>query len=108
MTTSSNFMSLEELTAFTTNLLNEHTAELCDATQDPYAEGEFFGAGQASELAAAIKNCKTDTVHLTVSLGEDMLGGMTLVNQKDSEGSELGTEVYNYSEACKHLDTTAA
>lgn len=103
------FMNLQELTDFAENLLTEHTAELCNDKQDPYAEeGIYFGAGQASELAAAIKASPTDTVHLTISLGEDVLGGMTLVNQLDLEAQPLGTEVWNYSDACKHLDTTVA
>ena len=40
------FMNLQELTDFAENLLTEHTVELCNGKQDPYAdEGIYFGAG---------------------------------------------------------------
>ena len=107
MSKTQTLMALAALTDFTQSLLASHGVELCYDGVDPDVEGTFFKTGEHEALAQAIENSNADkgvdTVHLTVSDDDGVLGGISIVNHLDSDGQPLGAEIDNWSDQCKTL-----
>lgn len=112
------YMNLAQLTRFAASLLASHSVELqYEMNQtlidmfydgvDPELEAQLFKKGDEDTLAQAIKSsdefANNDMVHLTIIDSEGVLGGITVRNEVDCEMRELGTEVFNFSDACKHF-----
>ena len=112
------YMNLAQLTRFAASLLASNSVELeYEVNQsiidlffdgvNPKLKPQVFKKGDEAALAQAIKSsdeiAHNDTVHLTIADSEGVLGGITVRNEVDCEMRELGTQVLNFSDACKHF-----
>lgn len=91
-------MTKTEFTAYANTLLKDHAIIFGDEENDlrSYSVG-----GDGYELMRDVFNVENSS--LTMIKEGNTLGGITLINEYDHKRECPVVEVYNYSDACRHL-----